>query len=180
MYRKTNYDGPTFEALKILVRTYLSQLQIWQMNSTKQSKSKTALPDVNAILTNLTTDSSIESPRSLDSEESVDKSLEKEADNCNKLIENTVLVGKQTDDYLFSKIRWPYLDSMPPFCQDKLGKFDNENCDANLKSNPETDLVLKKLQVSITQNGLSLQVPCNINSKYNFNDEDYLFCSKSD
>lgn len=115
----------------------------------KQLKSKTDLPDVNAILTNLTTDPSIEGPRSLDTEETSDKSVETEVRNCDKLIENTTFAGKQTDDYLFSKIRWPYLDSMPPFCQDKLGKFDNENCDANLKCNPETDLVLKKLQVSI-------------------------------
>lgn len=32
VYKKTNYEPATFEALKILVRTYLSQLQMWQIN----------------------------------------------------------------------------------------------------------------------------------------------------
>lgn len=111
VYKKTNYDNATFEALKILVRTYLSQLQIWQINKDKQTfklKDITYLKD--------------ESPEQ----------------NDDKVVEN-----EKCDDYLFSKIRWSYLDQMPPFLDDELCKISKQTFERNC---PETDLILKKLQ----------------------------------
>lgn len=96
VYRKTNYDPATFEALKILVRTYLSQLQLWQMN-----KSEAKPEDV-------------------------------------KTDEN--------GEYLFSKIRWPYLDQMPPFADDS-----KQNGNA-------TDSILRKLQALLCSQLVPKQV----------------------
>lgn len=148
VYRKTNYDGPTFEALKILVRTYLSQLQIWQLNM-KQQKCKsndidTKQYEVKNYLSVLTADPVGDASKT-ESEEILDKSIESDAENCDNLINSTTVDGPN-EDYLFSKIRWPYLDMMPPFYEDEVAKITQQ--EIGVKNNGETDLVLKKLQVN--------------------------------
>ncbi|CAH0548559.1 unnamed protein product [Brassicogethes aeneus] len=134
---KITYERGSGEAMKLLVRSYLSQLQILQLKEDKCIKfdSKLCKNDSNEINT----------------EEESDIQDTFSYNHINKIqFQQELKNKKQKDTYLFSSLRFEYLDKMPPFQVEITSKI-YETCLENYKSkdftpNSEADVVLKRLQ----------------------------------
>lgn len=143
---KMSLDRGANEALKILVRTYLSQLQILQLKEQKQCAAITK-----------------------QAEDDKDGQQEK----FKRYFEEGNLKSAK-DGYLLCKSRWEYLDKMPPYQVEITSKL-YESCSENYavkeqnKPNEEADLVLKKLQALLCSQVLPKQVIAEVNTLLDLN-----------
>ncbi|XP_025834263.1 Hermansky-Pudlak syndrome 3 protein isoform X2 [Agrilus planipennis] len=120
---KIVYDRSTQEAITILVRSYLSQLQILHLRTTKNQETASMQGDPN------------------ENDETEEIATEKDSfkyNNVNITHFEDRPRPKPPENYLFSQLRHEYLDKMSPF----LTKTEDEEV------NEEAKKVLKKLQTS--------------------------------
>lgn len=132
---KTVLEKGANEALKLLVRSYLSQLQMLQLKE--------------EIVKDVMTSSLGKLEREVLGED--DDSLKPYFDDI-----------KRNDGYLFSEYRYRYLDKMAPFQIEITGKL-YEACLDSYKAvecrvNQDADVVLKKLQAILCSQTVSKQI----------------------
>lgn len=151
------FDRATNEAMKILVRSYLSQLQMLQV---KEKTCETKVEEKECVVV----ESDGEDKDS--QQEKLTKSSKSYFDEvCNK-----------KENYLLCKYRWEYLDKMPPFQMEITGKL-YESCLQNYtskpqpKANEEADCLLKKLQAVLCSQILPKQLITEVNAFLNFNED---------
>lgn len=147
---KTALDRAPNEALKILVRSYLSQLQMLQMKEKNcRFASEKARED------RLQEDSDTEDK---------DRQQEKfKYNRVNKTYFEEANARNKSETYLFSEYRLEYLDKMPPFqveISKRLYETCSENCTVTEQRLPseEADFVLKKLQALLCSQILPKQM----------------------
>lgn len=153
---KVVLDRATNEAMKILVRSYLSQLQMLQL----KEKTGERIVEKESIV--------IESDG-----EDKDSQQEKFGKTCKSYFDEA---GNKTDNFLLCKYRYEYLEKMPPFQVEITGKL-YESCLENYTSKPptkpneEADCVLKKLQAILCSQILPKQLITEVNAFLNFNED---------
>lgn len=163
---KVVYERGASEALKLLVRSYLSELQIQQIR-----------------------DESIKDGRNINCNRNMEKEVyEDENDDTNKdrhqeklgynRINKTYFeeqVKKPKDSYLFSSLRYEYLDKMPPFqieITSKLYEACIEDYPAKEQGGPneKADIILKKLQALLCSQVVPKQVIIEVNGYLSVNE----------
>ncbi|XP_018568137.1 uncharacterized protein LOC108908554 [Anoplophora glabripennis] len=163
---KIIYERGASEAMKLLVRSYLSQLQILQLKEQQNQKEG----------------------KNGDSNKKTDKFLEDENDDIGKDKEQEKLgynqinktyfeeqIKKPVGSYLFSNFRYEYLDRMPPFQIEILSKL-YQACIENYplkevhQPNEEADLILKKLQALLCSQVIPKQVIAEVNGFLSVNE----------
>lgn len=143
------YDRATHEAMKLLVRSYLSQLQLCQM---KEKVEESPL--------------SKERKNSEEDSTSIKNQSMFESKSKNDLNEN----------YLFSNLRFEYLNKMPPF-QVEINSKIYETCVENYIAkgsyvpDEEADLILKKLQALFCSQVVPKQVLIEANTFLSLNED---------
>lgn len=133
--------------MKILVRSYLSQLQILQLKEFTRSNKQTEEKERDTK----------ERPKESDNEDK-DEGQEKW-----KLPFEDRAFNVNDEPYLFAKYRYTYLDKMPPFQIEITSKIyevclENYSGKEQLKINDETGAVLKKLQALLCSQAVPKQV----------------------
>ncbi|KAJ8917277.1 hypothetical protein NQ315_002294 [Exocentrus adspersus] len=160
---KIIYERGASEAMKLLVRSYLSQLQILQLKHKGQQDCKS-------------TDSNKKTDL-LNEDDDTDKDRHQEKLGYNQI--NTTYFEEQAKkpagSYLFSNFRYDYLDKMPPFqieITSKLYQACIENYPAKEVHLPddEADLVLKKLQALLCSQVIPKQVIAEVNGFLSVNE----------
>lgn len=154
------FDRSTNEAMKILVRSYLSQLQILQMKEKQNG-------NVEGI------ERKVEMESDVDDKDSQQEKIK--YNQTTKYFEEGGVKYKK-EIYLLSKHRFEYLDKMPPFQVEittKLYESCLANCTTNkqYKTNEEADFVLKKLQALLCSQLLPKQVITEVNAFLNLNED---------
>ncbi|KAI4454775.1 hermansky-pudlak syndrome 3 protein [Holotrichia oblita] len=148
---KLTLDRATNEALKLLVRSYLSQLQILQL---KEKNS-----------------------RSCDEKNVFDQDIKENNTEKNQqpYFEEFNVKNSPKEVYLFSNFRHDYLDKMPPFQMEITSKLYEaclkKNCirEAVLE-NKEADVILKKLQAILCSPIISRQIVVEVVAFLDLND----------
>ncbi|KRT79408.1 hypothetical protein AMK59_8468 [Oryctes borbonicus] len=135
---KLTLDRATNEALKLLVRSYLSQLQILQL---KEKNSK------------------VYEEKQVFDEDNKEESAEKRQ----PYFEEINAKNCQKESYLFSNFRHDYLDKMPPFQMEITSKlyeacFKQNFPRETVLENKEADRILRKLQAILCSPIVSKQV----------------------
>lgn len=157
--RKMIFDRATSEALKILVRSYLSQLQMMQL---RERTGGCVMGEGAATIVGVV--------------EIDDKDSQQE--KCDKPYYKSYFdeSDKKNDGYLLEKLRWEYLDKMPPFQIEITAKL-YESCMENyvvkeaMKANAEADFVLKKLQALLCSQIVAKQLITEVNAFLNYNED---------
>ncbi|CAG9770856.1 unnamed protein product [Ceutorhynchus assimilis] len=154
---KITYEKGATEAMKLLVRSYLSQLQLMQLKKGAQIGNRTKETDNMKFIEYSDITSS-----SLDE---IEKDRDQEKLQYNRIYKTYFNESskKPKGDYLFSNIRFEYLDKMPPFQIDitsKLYEVCVEGYEPRKESteNPEADVVLRKLQALLCSKVVPKQV----------------------
>lgn len=128
------YDRPTHEAMKLLVRSYLSQLQLLQMKE-KSAERKHSMEDTHAR----------------DFQANNEHNYDGEKIPAVLIFEDKKYAKFAGEGYLFSNLRYEYLQKMPPFQLEITAKL-YETCVEDFQAqevfvpSEKSDLVLKKLQ----------------------------------
>ncbi|RZC40531.1 Hermansky-Pudlak syndrome 3 protein -like protein [Asbolus verrucosus] len=150
---KIIYERGANEAMKLLVRSYLSQLQIFQLKEDTNKKEEMS---------------------------SSFSKLEREILGENEEKSNKPYFDDKTDKksqelYLFAGSRYDYLEKMPPFQVEITSKL-YEACLENYvpkqthRPNEEADFVLKKLQAILSSQIVSKQVIGEVNAFLSLNE----------
>ncbi|XP_050299811.1 uncharacterized protein LOC126738492 [Anthonomus grandis grandis] len=158
---KVIYEKGATDAMKLLVRSYLSQLQLLQLKREAQGGREGKNNRTNAM------DSEIISTSNVDE---IEKDRDQEKLQYNRIYKTyfNETQKKPKDEYLFSNIRYEYLDKMPPFQIDITSKL-YEICIEGFVAkpppleNPEADIVLKKLQALLCSKVVPKQVILEVN-----------------
>jgi hypothetical protein len=137
---KIIYERGANEAMKLLVRSYLSQLQILQL---KEDTSKRE--EMSSSFSKL------------------EREIMGENDEKPKPYFDDKSDKKSQETYLFASFRHDYLDKMPPFQVEITSKLyeaclDNYTPKPTWRHNEEADFVLKKLQAVLSSQIVSKQV----------------------
>ncbi|CAH2008089.1 unnamed protein product [Acanthoscelides obtectus] len=163
---KIIYERGAGEAVKLLVRSYLSQLQILQMKEQQSSK------DGRYVATNENNDK-----YTFDEDDDLNKDRHQEKLGYNHISQTYFEEQKKKPkgSYLFSNFRYEYLDKMPPFQIDITSKlYETSVEDYPVKQewqpNEEADLVLKKLQALLCSQVVPKQVMTEVNTYLSVNE----------
>ncbi|CAG9815124.1 unnamed protein product [Phaedon cochleariae] len=164
---KVVYERGASEAMKLLVRSYLSQLQMIQLREERIKKTGNTVSSINKDEKVLFDD---------DGDDTIkDRRQEKLGYNQ---INNTYFeeqTKKPKGSFLFSGLRYEYLDKMPPFQMEITSKL-YETCVENYQVKEqcslgeETDLVLKKLQALLCSQVVPKQVITEVNGYLSVNE----------
>lgn len=113
----------------------------------------------------------------LDEDDDTNKDRFQEKIGCNQL--NNIyfedIVKKPKREYLFSNLRYEYLDNMPPFQSEVTSKLyetcvENYTCKQQFEPNEEADLILKKLQALLCSQVIPKQVITEVNGFLSVNE----------
>ncbi|XP_066255602.1 uncharacterized protein [Euwallacea similis] len=161
---KVIYEKGATEAMKLLVRSYLSQLQLLQLKREAEMGKMQKEQD----------NSYLQRSESLGDSQDLDE-IEKDRDQ-EKLQYNRIYKTyfnenskKYKGEFLFSNLRHEYLDKMPPFQVNITAKL-YEACVENyapkpeIGENPEADEVLRRLQALLCSKLVPKQVIAEVNS----------------
>ncbi|CAG9830670.1 unnamed protein product [Diabrotica balteata] len=163
---KIIYERGASEAMKLLVRSYLSQLQILQLRDESSRDGK-----------NISSNKPDEKDIFEDENDDTNKDRHQEKLGYNRI--NKTYFEEQEkkpkDCYLFSSLRWKYLDRMPPF-QIEINSKLYEACIENYPVkeewpiNEEADVILKKLQALLCSQVVPKQVISEVNGYLSVNE----------
>ncbi|XP_044260158.1 Hermansky-Pudlak syndrome 3 protein homolog [Tribolium madens] len=147
---KIIYERGANEAMKLLVRSYLSQLQIFQLKEDNQKDEMSS------------------------SFSKLEREILGENEEKSKYYFDDKF-DKNPENYLFSQFRYNYLDKMPPFQVEITSKLfeaclENYTPKGNYRPNDEADLVLKKLQAILSSQIVSKQVLGEVNAFLGLNE----------
>ncbi|XP_056637368.1 uncharacterized protein LOC130445640 isoform X1 [Diorhabda sublineata] len=163
---KIIYERGASEAMKLLVRSYLSQLQILQMKD-----------ENNVDGNNSNGNKQVEKDIFEDENDDTNKDRHQEKLGYNHI--NKTYFEEQEkkpkDCYLFSSLRWEYLDKMPPFqieINSKLYEACNENYPVKEQwpANEEADIILRKLQALLCSQVVPKPVLLEVNGYLSVNE----------
>ncbi|KAG5889876.1 hypothetical protein JTB14_018923 [Gonioctena quinquepunctata] len=165
---KIIYERGACEAMKLLVRSYLSQLQILQLRG-MDSKEDETISSYNE---------KVEKDIYENENDNTEKDGHQEKLGYNKL--NQTYFEEQTKkpqgSYLFSSLRYEYLDKMWPFQIEITSKLyetcleNNPVTTAQCLRNEEADLILKKLQALLCSQVVPKQVVTEVNGYLSVNE----------
>ncbi|KAL1501585.1 hypothetical protein ABEB36_006883 [Hypothenemus hampei] len=156
------FEKGACEAMKLLVRSYLSQLQMLQLKSEHQNEGKDCC-SMNEESTN-----------------SFEPDLEDEQEilQYNRIYKTyfTENGNKSKGDFLFSDMRYEYLDKMPPFQIDIMSKLyvacvDGYVPKAEIGVNSKADELLRKLQALLCSKVVPKQVLAEVKTFLTVNED---------
>lgn len=157
------------DALKLIVRSYLSQLQMFQMKEdsiqVSQNKEEIGKKEISNNLKN--NDEAVE-----DFEKDKDTSLRNDEKEC--YLEDR-RSSKTVQSYILSKYRYNYLDKMPPFQMEITSKMyetyvDNYKTRQSANSScPESDVTLAKLQAILCSPVITKNITSEVNTFLSLN-----------
>ncbi|KAJ8953684.1 hypothetical protein NQ314_007292 [Rhamnusium bicolor] len=163
---KIIYERGASEAMKLLVRSYLSQLQILQLKEQTNKKEGKNMSN-----------RKLETDYLEDENDDTDKDRHQEKLGYNQ-INRTYFeehAKKPKGSYLFSSLRYEYLDKMPPFQLEITSRL-YQTCVENYpvkeehQPNEEADLILKKLQALLCSLVVPKQVIAEVNGYLSVNE----------
>ncbi|XP_076256729.1 uncharacterized protein LOC143194058 [Rhynchophorus ferrugineus] len=157
---KIIYEKGATDAMKLLVRSYLSQLQILQLKKDNEKKHQ-------GTNNSKLIDSADNTTSNLDE---IEKDRDQEKLQYNRIYKTyfNEKLKKPKGDFLFSELRYEYLDKMPPFQIEITSKL-YEVCiegyvpKITYQDNVEADIVLKKLQALLCSKVVPKQVVVEVN-----------------
>ncbi|KAJ8939346.1 hypothetical protein NQ318_005707 [Aromia moschata] len=161
---KIIYEKGACEAMKLLVRSYLSQLQILQLKEHNDKKEAGSNKDTARECLEV-------------DEDDIDKDRDQEKLAYNRI--NNTYFREQADapkkSYLFSHLRYEYLDKMPPFQLEITSKLyqacvENYPAKEEYQPNEEADQVLRKLQALLCSQVVPKQVIAEVNGYLSVNE----------
>uniref|UniRef100_A0AAR5Q491 CNH domain-containing protein n=1 Tax=Dendroctonus ponderosae TaxID=77166 RepID=A0AAR5Q491_DENPD len=162
---KVIYEKGATDAMKLLVRSYLSQLQMLQLKADAEDTKE----DSNGCA-----DVDDSQPSSLDE---IEKDKDQEKLQYNRIYKTyfNENMKKRKASYLFSQVRHEYLDKMPPFQIDITAKVYEVCVEGYVAKeappkNPAADAVLKKLQALLCSKVVPNQVIVEVNGFLAVND----------
>nr|XP_023016560.1 uncharacterized protein LOC111505899 [Leptinotarsa decemlineata] len=164
---KIIYERGACEAMKLLVRSYLSQLQILQLREESMKK------EGNSFSHNNKEDKDVFEDGNDDNNK--DRHQEKLGYNRINQTYFEEQIKKHEGSYLFSSLRYEYLDKMQPFQLEICSKLyeaciDNYPVTAQCSANEEADLILKKLQALLCSQVVPKQVITEVNGYLSVNE----------
>ncbi|CAG9861597.1 unnamed protein product [Phyllotreta striolata] len=162
---KAVYERGASDALKLLVRSYLSQLQLIQLRDQGNSDGK-----------KLSSNKTVENEVLSDENDDTNKDRHQEKLGYNQINKTYFeeFVKKPKDSFLFSGLRYEYLDKMPPFQVEITSKL-YEACIENYpvkeqwSPNDEADIILKKLQALLCSQIVPKHVIAEVNAYLDVN-----------
>ncbi|XP_060533460.1 uncharacterized protein LOC132706255 isoform X2 [Cylas formicarius] len=150
---KVAYERGASEAMKLLVRSYLSQLQILQLRDERRDSDDGSAREV------------IENECAENDSDETGKDGDQEKLRYNHVYKTYFdeKAKKPKGNFLFSEFRYEYLDKMPPFQVEITSKIyqlcvENYTAAPDCQPNDEADTVLKKLQALLCSQVVPKQV----------------------
>ncbi|XP_063922297.1 uncharacterized protein LOC135136807 [Zophobas morio] len=149
---KIIYERGANEAMKLLVRSYLSQLQILQLKEDVSKKEEMT-----------------------SSFSKLEREILGEGDDKPKPYFDDKNDKKSQESYLFASFRYDYLDKMAPFQVEITSKLyeaclENYTAKETFRANEDADFVLKKLQAVLSSQIVSKQVIGEVNAFLSLNE----------
>ncbi|XP_030747037.1 uncharacterized protein LOC115875658 [Sitophilus oryzae] len=158
---KIMYEKGATDAMKLLVRSYLSQLQILQLKMEHEKICETVQNESKDIESNYDTTSNLDE---------IEKDKDQEKLQYNRIYKTyfNEKSSRPKGDYLFSELRYEYLEKMPPFQIDITTKLyevcvDGFQPRTTSSGSAEADIILKKIQALLCSKIVPKQVIIEVN-----------------